>query len=65
MLRVFAQQVCECVVGTHGKLAQALASHLRPAALAEFDKTMAAVFVAGAEVEQAQPANASLMHTCD
>ena len=36
--------------GSHGKLAHALASHLRPAALAEFDKAMAAVFVAGAEV---------------
>lgn len=35
--------------GTHGKLAQALAARLRPAALAEFDKAMAAVFVAGAE----------------
>lgn len=27
-----------------------MASHLRPAVLAEFDKAMAAVFVAGAEV---------------
>ncbi|KAA6426767.1 MAG: hypothetical protein FRX49_03092 [Trebouxia sp. A1-2] len=35
--------------GSTGKLAHALASHLRPAALAEFDKAMAAVFVAGAE----------------
>ncbi|DBB10622.1 TPA: hypothetical protein ACH3X3_007133 [Trebouxia sp. C0006] len=35
--------------GSHGKLAHALASHLRPAALAEFDKAMAAVFVAGTE----------------
>ncbi|KAL3152351.1 hypothetical protein ABBQ32_001414 [Trebouxia sp. C0010 RCD-2024] len=35
--------------GTHGKLAQALATCLRPAVLAEFDKAMAAVFVAGAE----------------
>lgn len=36
--------------GSHGKLAHALASHLRPAALAEFDKATAAVFVAGTEV---------------
>ena len=36
--------------GSHGKLAHAVASHLRPAVLAEFDKAMAAVFVAGAEV---------------
>ena len=36
--------------GHHGKLAHALASYLRPAALAEFDKAVAAVFVAGAEV---------------
>lgn len=50
MLCTFAQKVCGCIVGTHGKLAQALASHLRPAVLAEFDKAMAAVFVAGAEV---------------
>ncbi|KAL0031439.1 hypothetical protein WJX77_000485 [Trebouxia sp. C0004] len=35
--------------GSHGKLAHALASYLRPAALAEFDKAMAAVFVASAE----------------
>ena len=42
----------ECPAGTHGKLAQALASHLRPAVLAEFDKAMAAVFVAGAEVKE-------------
>ena len=38
------------VAGSHGKLAQAIASQLRPAVLAEFDKAMAAVFVAGAEV---------------
>ena len=36
--------------GSHGKLAQAIANQLRPAVLAEFDKAMAAVFVAGAEV---------------
>ena len=39
-----------CNVGSHGKLAHALASHLRPAALTVFDEAMAAVFVAGAEV---------------
>ena len=42
----------ECVdnAGPHGKLAQAITSQLQPAVLAEFDKAMAAVFVAGAEV---------------
>ena len=43
-------KLCQYNAGSHGKLAHALASHLRPAALAEFDKAMAAVFVAGAEV---------------
>jgi len=43
-------KLCQFNAGSHGKLAHALASHLRPAALAEFDKAMAAVFVAGAEV---------------
>ena len=51
VLHALAQQrVCEPDAGTHGKLAQALATRLRPAVLAEFDKAMAAVFVAGAEV---------------
>ena len=50
MLIKFVTHVRECVAGTHGKLAHAMASHLRPAVLAEFDKAMAAVFVAGAEV---------------
>ena len=43
-------KLCQYNAGSNGKLAHALASHLRTAALAEFDKAMAAVFVAGAEV---------------
>ena len=43
-----------------------MAGHLRPAVLAEFDKAMAAVFVAGAEVHK----NFNLptlfsMHSCN
>lgn len=36
--------------GEEGALPSALASHVRPAALADFEKALAAVFVAGAEV---------------
>ncbi len=56
VLRPAIAKLCPYNAGSHGKLAHALASHLRPAALAEFDKAMAAVFVAGAEVStSAQP----------
>lgn len=48
---MFAKSVKLCWLSGHrGKLAHALASQLRPAGLVEFDKAMAAVFVAGAEV---------------
>ncbi len=36
--------------GEEGALPSALASHVRPAAVTEFEKALAAVFVAGAEV---------------
>ncbi|KAK9817206.1 hypothetical protein WJX72_011062 [[Myrmecia] bisecta] len=40
--------------GHRGRLAQAIASQLRPAAVAEYEKALAAVFVAGAEARRRQ-----------
>ncbi len=58
-------KLCQYNAGSHGKLAHALASHVRPAALAEFDKAMAAVFVAGAEVStSACPSPAATQSRC-